>query len=115
MTVAEIEGRVVGLVQPIADEINGLWVDPEFQSRGVGSALLRQGELQIAAGGYGRVWLSCSAFNPKGCSFYKAQGYRRMRSELKTRSEGVLEEMVYFERMLAAAFSRVEDPIASKK
>jgi len=98
MTVAEIGGHVVGLVQPMLDEINGLWVDLDAQSRGVGTPLLMHGERLIAASGHDRVWLSCSAFNPNGCSFYETRGYTRFRSELKRRAEDVIEEMVYFER-----------------
>jgi ribosomal protein S18 acetylase RimI-like enzyme len=101
MTVAEEGGEILGLVQPTADEINGLWVDPGFHGRGVGSALLAEGERQIAAAGYRRAWLSCSAFNPKGVRFYLTRGYRQFRSETKDRAGGVVETMLYFERALS--------------
>lgn len=100
MTVVEAEGIVLGLVQPLRDEINGLWVDPSAQGRGVGTALLRHGETEIAAAGYGRVWLSCSAFNPKAVRFYQARGYREAGRETKLRACGVREEMLTFERMV---------------
>jgi ribosomal-protein-alanine N-acetyltransferase len=100
MTVAEADGGVLGLVQPEGDEVNGLWVDPAAQGRGVGTALLAHGEAVIAAAGFERVWLSCSGFNAKALSFYLARGYTRTRVETKSRVGGVVEEMVYFDRDL---------------
>jgi GNAT superfamily N-acetyltransferase len=101
MTVAEVEGVVCGLVQPMSDEINGLWVGPAAQGRGVGTALLRHGEAEIARAGHARAWLSCSGFNPRAGRFYLARSYRHVRSESKDRAGGVVEEMLYFERALA--------------
>ncbi|QDU20248.1 GNAT family N-acetyltransferase [Urbifossiella limnaea] len=54
MAVAEEGGVVVGVVQPAGDEVNGLWVAPAAQGRGVGTALLRHAERGIAAAGHGR-------------------------------------------------------------
>lgn len=100
MTVAEAGGVILGLVQPMKDEINGLWVDPAAQGRGVGTALLLHGENEIATAGYTRAWLSCSGFNPKALRFYLARGYRRVKSETKARAGGVAEEMFVFDRPL---------------
>src|SRR5262245_44482857 len=100
MTVAEVDGVILCVVQPMADEINGLWVDPAAQGRGVGSALLTHGEAQIIAAGYDRAWLSCSGFNLKGQRFYLARGYSLFRSETRQRGSGVVEEMLYYERQL---------------
>jgi hypothetical protein len=36
MTVAEDGGVPLGVVQPMGDEVNGLWVDPAAQVRGSG-------------------------------------------------------------------------------
>ncbi|HJZ92636.1 MAG TPA: GNAT family N-acetyltransferase [Gemmataceae bacterium] len=103
MTVAEAGGVILGLVQPMNDEINGLWVDPVAQGRGVGTVLLAQGEAEIAAAGYGRAWLSCSGFNPKALRFYAARGYRPVKVETKFRASGIREEMWTCERQLAPA------------
>ena len=100
MTVAEADGTLLGLVQPMNDEVNGLWVDPAAQGRGVGTALLGHGEATVAAAGYGRAWLSCSGFNPKALRFYEARGYRRFKTETNVRASGVVEDVVYFERDL---------------
>jgi ribosomal protein S18 acetylase RimI-like enzyme len=100
MTVAEVDSVILGVVQPAADEINGLWVDPAAQGRGVGTALLAHGEGQIVAAGHDRAWLSCSGFNLKGKRFYLARGYTLIRSETKQRASGVIEEMHIYERRL---------------
>lgn len=98
MTVAEEDGVLLGLVQPRADEINGLWVEPAVQMRGIGTALLVEAERQIAAAGFGRAWLSCSGFNGKALKFYPRRGYRQFRSETKPRAGGVKETVIYFEK-----------------
>ncbi|MBV9773766.1 MAG: GNAT family N-acetyltransferase [Gemmatimonadetes bacterium] len=100
MTVAELDGEVVGLVHPVDDEIHGLWVHPGAQGRGIGGALLRAGEERIAASGHGRAWLSCSGFNPRAQGFYLAQGYRETRRQVEVGSSGVPDEMIVYERHL---------------
>jgi ribosomal-protein-alanine N-acetyltransferase len=100
MTVAEEESVMLGLVQPMNDEVNGLWVDDTAQGRGVGTLLLRYAEQAIRTAGYERAWLSCSGFNPKAQRFYVARGYNQVRSDFKERSGGVQEEMLIYERFL---------------
>ena len=75
MTVAEESGRLLGLVQPMEDEVNGLWIDPLAQGRGVGLQLLRAAEGEIAAAGFDRAWLTCSAWNVRALRFYARAGY----------------------------------------
>ncbi len=101
MAVAEEGGVLLGVVQPAGDEINGLWVEPAAQGRGVGSGLLRHAEQGIAAAGYGRVWLTCSGFNPGAVQFYLARGYTEAGRESKDRGGGVVEAVFVFERRLA--------------
>lgn len=102
MTVAAaVDLGVVGVVQPMHDEINGLWVEPAAQGRGIGTALLRHGEQVIAAAGSRRVWLNCSGFNPRACQFYRAQGYRETGRRTHVRPDGVVEEMITYERLLS--------------
>lgn len=105
MTVAEDGGAVVGVVQPLRDEINGLWVEPAAHGRGIGTALLLHGEGAIAAAGYVRAWLSCSGFNLRACRFYRARGYREVGRAARERAGGVVEEMLTYER----AFARTPD------
>ena len=101
MTVAEEGGVLLGVVQPEHDEVNGLWVAPEAQGRGVGTALLRHAERQIAAAGHARAWLTCSGFNPGAARFYLARGYRQVGHATKDRGGGLVEELLTFERQLA--------------
>jgi GNAT superfamily N-acetyltransferase len=100
MTVAEDGGVLLGLVQPEGDEVNGLWVAPEAQGRGVGTALLRHAERLIAAAGHARAWLTCSGFNPGAARFYLARGYREIARTTKDRGGGIVEEVLTFERRL---------------
>jgi GNAT superfamily N-acetyltransferase len=91
---------LLGVVQPESDEVNGLWVAPEAQGRGVGTALLRHAERLIAAAGYKRAWLTCSGFNPGAARFYLARGYQEVSRTTKDRGEGLVEELLTFERWL---------------
>jgi ribosomal-protein-alanine N-acetyltransferase len=100
MTVAEERQRLLGVVQPDADEVNGLWVDPESQRQGVGTALLQFAERWIVANGHLRAWLTCSGFNPDAARFYLARGYRETGRTIKDRGEGLVEEILTFERRL---------------
>ena len=106
MTVADLGGVLLGVVQPMKDEINGLWVDPSAQGRGIGTALLVHGEREIASAGYERAWLSCSGFNPKAMRFYLARGYQQVRTETKVRACGVLEEMFVYDRPLSRSIGQ---------
>ena len=98
MSVAEDAGVLLGVVQPMDDEVNGLWVGPAAQGRGVGTLLLRHAEGQIAAAGHNRAWLTCSGFNPRGCRFYPARGYQEVGRQTKERAGGIVEEIRTYER-----------------
>lgn len=103
MTVAELQGVLAGVVQPMDDEINGLWVDPAFQGRGVGTLLLTEGERRIAEAGFRRAWLHCSGRNPRARRFYVARGYRHVRTEVSVLPDGSPEELLVYERPLTMA------------
>ena len=49
MTVAEDGGVLLGLVQPEGDEVNGLWVAPEAQGRGVFDSAARGERIVLVA------------------------------------------------------------------
>jgi ribosomal protein S18 acetylase RimI-like enzyme len=101
MTVAECDGALLGVVQPMGDEVNGLWVEPAAQGRGIGTTLLQHAERRIAAAGHARVWLTCSGFNPAAVRFYIARGYNEVSRVAKDRGQGVVEELLTFERWLS--------------
>lgn len=100
MTVATVADVVVGVVQPAADEVNGLWVAPEWQGRGVGSELLRVAETQIRDAGHPRAWLSCSSCNRRASRFYQSRGYQPVSMRTEVLSEGLTEHMIILEKEL---------------
>lgn len=101
MTVAEVGGRVIGLVQPRGSEVNGLWVHPDAQGSGVGLRLLTEAEQQIAAAGHESAWLTCSVFNPRAQSFYARRGYQITR-RLVEPFAGMDEEVLILRKAFAA-------------
>jgi ribosomal protein S18 acetylase RimI-like enzyme len=102
MTVLEEDGAIIGLVQPVAAEINGLWVHPAHQGRGAGTLLLRAGEEAILGAGHRKAWLECSAFNPRAVAFYQRRGYVETGRRRHTHRSGFEVEDVFLERALAA-------------
>jgi len=101
MTVADLDGTPSGLVQPAEDEVNGLWVLPEAQGKGVGSALLLEAERQIAHAGHTRAWLTCSGFNPRALAFYLRRGYRETRRQTEELEPGLVDNTIIVERSLS--------------
>ena len=101
MTVADLDGTPTGLVQPAEDEVNGLWVLPDAQGNGVGSALLLEAERQIAAAGHERAWLTCSGFNPRALAFYLRRGYRETRRQSEELEPGLVDNTIILEWSLA--------------
>lgn len=101
MFVMERDGVIAGLMQPTVDEIDGLWVHPDFQGQGIGSRLLEFGENVIRQRGFARSWLTCSSFNRRALDFYLRRGYAVFRSTRKLHECGVDEESFHMERMLA--------------
>jgi len=99
--VAACDAGVVALVQPRRDEVNGLWVHPAWQRRGLGSLLLQDSEERMRQAGHRRAWLTCSEFNPRGLAFYGARGYLETRRYRERLSCGIEEEYLVFERRLA--------------
>jgi len=100
MFVHERDGTITGLLQPTYDEINGLWIHPDYQGQGIGSHLLDFGETIIQERGHVRSWLTCSGFNPRALGFYRARGYSVFRSSREMHECGVEEEMFEMERRL---------------
>jgi putative acetyltransferase len=70
-SVFETEGRVVGSVSMIGNEVGGIFVTPEYQNRGVGRALMDH----VAAS---RSYLELDVFkaNAMARRFYESYGFR---------------------------------------
>jgi len=100
MFVFEQDGAIGGLMQPTLDEIDGLWIHPGYQGRGIGSRLLQHGEGIIRDRGYARSWLTCSSYNQQALGFYRARGYVVSRSTWTQHEGGIEEESFVMERML---------------
>ncbi|WP_411033275.1 GNAT family N-acetyltransferase [Shinella sp. BYT-45] len=78
MLVAEVDGRIAGLVYRIDDFIDALHVHSDFQRRGVGRRLLVRAERDIAGRGFRQARLETDTFNAQAQGFYKALGYVEM-------------------------------------
>jgi len=82
-------GAILGLVQPVEAEINGLWVHPAHQGTGAGTRLLAAGEDVIRREGHGTAWLRCSVYNPRALAFYAKRGYVETRRVSSTHPTGL--------------------------
>jgi GNAT superfamily N-acetyltransferase len=70
--VAEEDGRVVGLAAIGADTLGQLYVHPDFQGRGIGSALLAK-TMELRSAGF-TLWTFPA--NEGACRFYERHGLR---------------------------------------
>lgn len=102
--VAEAEGRVVGITGYYTDPEGGFWlgwfaVDPSFQRKGTGSALLEKIEGLVREKGGHRLWVWTSPLPlfAKGRAFYEARGFRLVEREPFPRVE---EETVVYGKEL---------------
>ncbi|HEX4825091.1 MAG TPA: GNAT family N-acetyltransferase [Candidatus Polarisedimenticolaceae bacterium] len=93
-------GLVAGILHVKDAEINGLWVHPLLQGRGIGAALLCSGEGMIRAAGHDRAWLTCSGFNERALAFYRRHGYGEKQRERTVHASGVSLEDIRMERTL---------------
>jgi GNAT superfamily N-acetyltransferase len=87
--VAEVEGRIMGVVQVVGDEVKALYVEPAAQGAGLGTALLDFAcdRLRDAGHAEGVLWV----FEPNGHAraFYERRGWAAdgARNELLGTSE----------------------------
>lgn len=77
ITVAEIDREILGwgAVQDSDNKITDLWVLPNFQRKGIGSALLKALETQIIARDYKTAKLDTHARNGPALAFFNAHDY----------------------------------------
>lgn len=67
---------IVGFCAYKDQELRGLYVDPDWARRGLGTILLKRAEAIIAAGGHRKVVIGASLV---GLPFYELHGYRVIR------------------------------------
>ncbi len=97
LTVAECAGKLVGLVVCFDDLVHLLMARLEHQRSGVGTALLRWSETQIAARGNRIARLETFAENTQARRFYLKTGWREVGfGEV----EGAGVPLVYFKKSL---------------
>jgi len=101
--VAELEGRIVAYAQLDAatSRLRALFVDAEYQGRGVGRALLADVEARAARRGCARLH---GAMSLNAVAFYARAGFRALGGEerLMSASEGVHISVVRMEKRLRA-------------
>jgi GNAT superfamily N-acetyltransferase len=73
--VADLAGRIVGVVVADDDWLEDLWVDREHRGCGIGSVLLAAAERQIAERGHGKARLRVVVANARARRFYGAHGW----------------------------------------
>ena len=78
MFVAEVDGRIAGLLHCVDDFIDALHVSSGFQRKGVGRRLLSHAEQVVVEKGFRRARLETDTFNEQARGFYAACGYIEM-------------------------------------
>lgn len=73
--VAEVDGRVAGMVHWSGDFIEALHVAGAHQRLGLGRQLLARAEQEIGKAGLEKVRLETDTFNQQSQTFYRAMGY----------------------------------------
>lgn len=73
---AELDGQIAGMVHWRHDFVYALHVHTIAQGNGVGDALLKHAEMEIALAGYSQIRLETDTFNKNSRRFYEKRGYR---------------------------------------
>ena len=75
MTVAVVNGEVVGFTMVVADELEQIYVAATHRGLGVADALITDAERRIRAAGHGRAWLAVVPGNARARKFYERRGW----------------------------------------
>lgn len=74
--VAELDGRMVGMLFIVGEHIESLHLDPSEKRKGYGSLLMDFAETTIRNAGHKEATLDVLIDNRSAILFYKARGYR---------------------------------------
>ena len=85
--VAEVDNVVVAFCDHGPDEVIGLYIDPDFQGRGIGSALLGQAEDRMREAGTAVAKVHASLSSQ---AFYERHGYREVERTTHTSRGGLI-------------------------
>ncbi|MCR8454522.1 MAG: GNAT family N-acetyltransferase [Crenarchaeota archaeon] len=108
--IAEVCGKIIGVIEfelvylsrSSEGHIGYIFVHPEYQGKGVGTALLKKAEEILYRRGARRIWAVTSPNNPKTRRFFEKNGYREVSTEIMKKTLGsnntkkLLRRMVYF-------------------
>ena len=75
--VAELNGRVIGFIALIGNEVGGLFVEPTFQGIGVGRALMDKAQER-----HGELEVEVFEANSSGHRFYSSYGFDRLSEKI---------------------------------
>ena len=70
LTVAEVDGRVIGMLATHDAKLRELFLDPEWEGRGIGKALFAEAK-RLLPGGF-TLWANTA--NTRARGFYERQG-----------------------------------------
>jgi len=73
--VADVDGAVAGFVVVLDDELDQVYVAPEFRGQGIADAVLRAGERAVAEAGHREAWLAVVPGNARARRFYERNGW----------------------------------------
>jgi GNAT superfamily N-acetyltransferase len=85
--VATAGGQVIGFCGRTAETVRGLYVDPNFQGRGIGRELLARAEAVLRS--EGRTVMNIEA-SLSAEAFYASAGYRKMSDEMRPTRGGLM-------------------------
>jgi len=82
--VATVDGKAAGIgaCEYSDDYISDIWVSPEFEGRGVASALVRALEREILSRGHPAARIHVAAANERALRLYEHLGYQRYVQEM---------------------------------
>jgi GNAT superfamily N-acetyltransferase len=84
--VAVTNGNVIGFCGRTAETVRGLYVDPDWQGRGIGRELLARAESILRA--EGRTVMNIEA-SRSAEAFYASAGYRKLSEEMRPSRGGL--------------------------
>lgn len=88
--VVEIDGKVVGFMALLGNEVGGIFVDPACQGQGLGKALMDKArEL------HGNLMVEVFRDNPVGRRFYDRYGFQLVEEKIFERTGDVLLRMAF--------------------
>lgn len=74
-TVAEVDGRVLGFVMVVGDEVEQVYVGRDARGSGLAGVLLAEAERQVEAAGHEVAWLAVATGNARARAFYAKHGW----------------------------------------